>query len=277
MSQHRRMIDLIKSFSGQANVLTIPRVYIDLTGDLEAALVLSQCVYWSDKSSNRHGFYKTAAEWYSELHLTRKKLDRCLKQISRWVKVSVHKANGAPTRHFKVNVQALAESISELLETDISEMSKRDKSEMPILDKSLTETTHKITTTPADAEGGAETTEQRPTTARGRLELVFEKLSGIPHPAQDTSRKKTAAIRWWNPIQELLILTAQDEQATEELMRRAIDNMRGKKLTIAAPQSILAVCISLWSEDSQRITTAADVNFWNSHIKNSRGEVVEIK
>lgn len=111
------VINLIRSISGQANILTIPRVFIDLTGDLKAALFLSQCIYWSSRSSEPGVFYKTYQEWEKELGLGRREIDHCRKVISRWVKTELRHANRAPVLHYIVLFEALAQDLLDLMES----------------------------------------------------------------------------------------------------------------------------------------------------------------
>jgi len=98
-----------------AIVLGIPPAFVDLTGSWESAAFLAQCIYWSDRGGNQYGFYKTAQQWYEEIRLRRHTLERCQKDCARWVTISVHKANGTPTRHYKVNYKQLVEDLNIIL------------------------------------------------------------------------------------------------------------------------------------------------------------------
>ena len=95
----------IKSLVGQANILTIPREFIDYTGDMKSALLLSQIIYWSDKTKRGDGFiYKTYAEWQEETGLNEyaiRKAANCLKSLG-ILETEVHKANGSPTVHYRL-------------------------------------------------------------------------------------------------------------------------------------------------------------------------------
>ncbi|HAD06514.1 MAG TPA: hypothetical protein DCE76_05080, partial [Anaerolineaceae bacterium] len=112
------VINLIRAIAGQANILTIPRVFIDLTGDLRAALFLSQCIYWSSRSSTPGVFYKTYQEWEQELALSRYEIDQCRKRVTRWVKTELRQVNGAPVLHYTVDLPALASDLLALLQPE---------------------------------------------------------------------------------------------------------------------------------------------------------------
>ena len=71
LSNQKKMMNLIKQLTGQGNVLTIQRFYIDYTGNMSTALFLSQLLYWSDKGSDPDGWiYKTHDEWHDEIRLS---------------------------------------------------------------------------------------------------------------------------------------------------------------------------------------------------------------
>src|SRR3990167_8579963 len=72
MNNQQTLIEFIKAVSGQANVLTIPKIYIDIFGSHRAALLLSQSIYWSDRGFSGDGwFHKTYREWKDEIGFSR--------------------------------------------------------------------------------------------------------------------------------------------------------------------------------------------------------------
>ena len=55
---------------------------MDVTGSVTAAIMLSQAMYWSDKTEKDDGwFYKTMAEWQSETKLTRHEQEGARKKL----------------------------------------------------------------------------------------------------------------------------------------------------------------------------------------------------
>ena len=78
----RQVYHLIERFAGQANVLTIPRLFIDWTGDHISALLLSQIIYWSSRTKDADGwFYKSAKDWEDELRISDYQLARATKKL----------------------------------------------------------------------------------------------------------------------------------------------------------------------------------------------------
>ena len=121
---------LIKNLSGQANILTIPRIYIDLVGDIKSALFLSQCVYWSDRSNNVDGwFYKSASEWFDEIHLTYKEIMRITLTLNNYLDTKVSRVNSAPTTHYRVKIDELTNAILTFCENKKMENSPKVSSD----------------------------------------------------------------------------------------------------------------------------------------------------
>ena len=140
VSDRKATYEVIKRVSGQTNILTIPRVYMDITGNIKSALFLSQCVYWADKMGR--AFYKSHKDWENEIGLSRYDIDNARKECKGIVITKLRKANGSPTLHYAVDWKRLYEEI-EKLANGFAENSQMDLLET---DKSLTETTTETTT-----------------------------------------------------------------------------------------------------------------------------------
>lgn len=95
---------LITRLTGQANILTIPRLFIDWTGDHITALFLSQVIYWSSRTDDPEGwFYKSAKEWEEELSISDYQLARGTKKLAEaGLETKLRKIMGAPTQHYRI-------------------------------------------------------------------------------------------------------------------------------------------------------------------------------
>ena len=84
-----------------------------LTGSVTASIVLSQLIYWQDKSRLRDGwFYKTEKELYEETGITPKQQRIALNRLLA-LGVIEKAVKGIPgRRHFKVKVSLLLEYAS---------------------------------------------------------------------------------------------------------------------------------------------------------------------
>lgn len=111
---------MIRQFTGQENILAIPRVFIEFTGDHITALLLNQILYWSDRTTDPDGwFYKTAAEWKDELCISPYQLSRAMKSLKELgIKTKLQKVNGAPCTHYSVDFEVFEKSFSQFLENE---------------------------------------------------------------------------------------------------------------------------------------------------------------
>jgi len=117
-------------------------LYIDITGDILAGLLLSQIVYWNlpSKKSNskRSGEYliKRREDWYEETRLTPRQIDRVIKILTakNIITVKVQKTaiyNGAPVHHIKLNIDKLMELVNKNVENVVESASPQSNPKSP--------------------------------------------------------------------------------------------------------------------------------------------------
>ena len=115
MSNYNDLKALVQKISGQAAVITVLRVYVDICDDLETAAVLSQCVFWSDKGRDGGGwFYKSRDEWRSELGIKRSTLESSVKRLKALGLIETKIKSGhhnAQTTYYRVNMECLTHVI----------------------------------------------------------------------------------------------------------------------------------------------------------------------
>lgn len=118
MTEHitvKQAFSLIAKMTGQANIIAVPRIYIDIfEGDLKAAMMLSQCIYWADKKNGKP-FYKTDVQWERELGLGRYQVQAAKARLVKMglITTFLKKVNGAPTTFYRVNSEAVIRAIEE--------------------------------------------------------------------------------------------------------------------------------------------------------------------
>jgi hypothetical protein len=121
-SNQKQIFAVMKSLTGQENILTIPRKLIDYTGSKDTALFLSQLIYWSDKGSDPDWIYKTIPEWKEEISLSRYALDKARKfLVGKGVlecKVRKIKGSSNTSFHYRIDIEKFVESFMEFLEKD---------------------------------------------------------------------------------------------------------------------------------------------------------------
>ncbi len=89
------------------------RCFAELGGSVNAGLMLSQAVYWSQRTKNGDGwFWKTAEEWQEETYLTRTEQATARKQLKR-LACWQEELRGVPAKLFyRVDFDALDELLS---------------------------------------------------------------------------------------------------------------------------------------------------------------------
>ena len=143
-SNRDHIIAIIKSIAGQTNILAIPRLFVDITGDLTLAAMLSQLIYWSDRTSRADGFvFKSAADWGIEVGASGYAV-RKFKNLP-FIETRIIKANGSPTTHYRVRFDELIDWIGRNQQIDLSNSSEPFDEIDRTLTEITTQTTHKIT------------------------------------------------------------------------------------------------------------------------------------
>tara|TARA_Y100000310_G_scaffold125819_1_gene124553 strand:+ start:3568 stop:4833 length:1266 start_codon:yes stop_codon:yes gene_type:complete len=145
-------------------------VYVDMADDLMAGLLLSQIVYWH--SADRRGqsrlrvkkdehfwIAKARHEWWDEIRLKERQVDRAIGILEQrgLVATSLHKFNGAPTTHIRLDEEVFMEQWLETMgvssSSDNSDLTNplngfasKCRIHLPQTGKSITETTTETTT-----------------------------------------------------------------------------------------------------------------------------------
>ncbi len=122
--------------SGHGPGVFVPFEILQLTGDPATAIILSQMLYWFSKMGRE--FYKSDASWCEELHLSRNVVRRVIHGDKRsengnpslkdfGIEVTVKRANGAPTSHYRINYDRLEAYLNERFSSDpLSAMQTND-------------------------------------------------------------------------------------------------------------------------------------------------------
>ena len=134
------LLETLRRFAGQENSIVIPKPFVQFTGGIEPAMMLSQLLYWSERNGGRGRVYKTDKEWADELSLTKYAVRQARAKLESLgiLKTEIHRANGNPTVHYYLLEDALSEKW--FLWVQKMDFAKSQKRNCEIA-KSLTETT----------------------------------------------------------------------------------------------------------------------------------------
>ncbi|MEK4715369.1 hypothetical protein [Sporosarcina sp. FSL K6-5500] len=139
MDFHTEIRKVLAQLSGHDRIVTIPKTYIEITGNLAESILLNQIVFYSDKSKRKDGFfYKSYKEWEEETCLTERQVRYATKKLKDkgLIETKLLKANGSPTVHYKLHSDKLVKWIM----TNCENGSLQNVSNVPnILSETLTE------------------------------------------------------------------------------------------------------------------------------------------
>ena len=115
------LFKVIAEMNGEGQSFVIPRLYVKLSVGHVEALVLKQLVFWSNKTKRTDGyFYKKSEELQQETEMTRRQIDRVVKKLvdSGLIETQIKKANGAPTRHFKIKQDEIVSRLHQMVQSN---------------------------------------------------------------------------------------------------------------------------------------------------------------
>lgn len=108
--------------------IAFQRCFVTLTGSINAALMLSQAVYWANRCDERGGwFYKTQADWEEETGLTRREQETARKILTK-LEVMEEELRGIPAKlHFRVDSTKLRDALKkvQVRQTSMAESAKQ--------------------------------------------------------------------------------------------------------------------------------------------------------
>jgi hypothetical protein len=128
----QQVIDLIQDTIGDKNATYYPMVFVQLVGSHAAAWLLSQILYWTDRTSDPEGwFYKSFEDWKQEGCLSRAQIERALHGDPRTrksrltlaelgVETKVKRApDGSPTTHYRIDREVFLSKLTTFLQPDL--------------------------------------------------------------------------------------------------------------------------------------------------------------
>ena len=121
---------IIRSLSGRGNTIVFPTIYIKITGEMNAALLLNQIVYWSDRTKRKDGyFYKSYKDWKEETTFTQYQVKRASTKLEDmgFISTKLARANNAPTVHYKANMDDITEAIIRSIHDEETSQSHYEK------------------------------------------------------------------------------------------------------------------------------------------------------
>lgn len=179
------LIELIRLMNEKP--IAFNKHYVFLGCGINGAVMLSQLVYWADKSKDPNGWiYKTGKEWTEETGLTRREQDTARKNLRELGFIDEHK-HGVPCKvHFKVNQKALYSSLINL--------AQKRQTDAPISQTECTEAPNWI--------GGKRQTNTESTTKNTTDTLYTESFCKFWSEVENKEGKKSAATAFKKAVKQ---------------------------------------------------------------------------
>ena len=196
MSKQQEFFEIVKQLGGSGFLLTTPRIFIQITGDMESAHLLSQCLYWSDRSALADGwFWKTSQDWSEELALSDYRVRKAIGRLRELgiLTTDLRKVNGAPTLHFHIEEEVLVALISQVTENenreprelDLSNLAKSNSrpSRNPTIQRLLSENTAETSGRDLPEPNGSGTTATATSSTSKKPKTKRKVDARLQHPA----------------------------------------------------------------------------------------------
>ncbi len=100
------------AMAGQKDAIVVHRAFVDFTGTLEAGMLLGQLLYWTPRAKIPGGWIaKSDHAWQDELCLSRRKVRAARETLEQMgiLETEVHRFDGTPTVHYRLDLDALEE------------------------------------------------------------------------------------------------------------------------------------------------------------------------
>lgn len=171
--------------------IAFQRVFVSLGAGVTGALLLSQAVYWSRRSTLRGGwFYKTREEWEEETGLTRREQEGARKKL-RDLGVLEEKKQGIPCKtYYRINTERLQTCLHKTAQLGGTKPPNRAAQNRPPITEITTETTTDTVNTP-DADAPRVPYQEF-------VSLYHECLPELPRVQLLTEKRKKAIKARWN-------------------------------------------------------------------------------
>lgn len=231
--------------------ISFQRVFVELTGSVTGALLLSQAVYWQQRCKSEDGWWwKTFEDWQEETGLTKNELLGARKACAEYLSF---KAAGIPCRsHWRVNAEAIDNQVRLLEE----QTSTPETGELGIA----------VTGKPA-----SQFAEKRLTTKEETSKETTEALalkSETEQPQKQKSQKREFTDLWCAEFKKkhgwaYKFQHAKDGQAADRLLSTGMD-----------PTDLMCIAKSAWNNpNGWWCKYASTLAGFDSHYNNIRHEL----
>lgn len=121
-----QILSILQAFLGHHSIIAIPAPLIRFAGSIESAAVLSQILYWGDRTKDPEGwFHKSYADWEAEISIPEHRLRKIARRMKEqgYLEIKFRKVAGTPKLHYRINQEVLSEKLIAFLRVEGDESS----------------------------------------------------------------------------------------------------------------------------------------------------------
>lgn len=101
--------EILQEFAIRRKNLSLPKIFVEVFKDYNIALILDSAIYETSKTKQKDGYFiKTYDEWYEDLLLPKRQIDKAIKKLEQINILNVkHSQN-----EYKVDLDMLVEYVT---------------------------------------------------------------------------------------------------------------------------------------------------------------------
>ena len=191
------MLKSLLALTSRDSVIVVHRHLVYFTGSLEAAMMLSQLMYWTERATLADGWIaKSDSEFKDELHLTRYSVRTAREKLEELMLVKTEKRmfSGRMTLHYQLNYQRLVDLWGDYI-NEKGHYAKTDSGidHSPKTDMYLSENGQSITESTTETTINAENEKQKDTNYLDNVASILSGEHQEEYDAKVEARKSSTA------------------------------------------------------------------------------------
>lgn len=227
------------------DTIDFKRIYVDMTGDIVAGLMLSEIVYWHLPSRSGHTKLRVEHdgklwiavrryEWWDRARISPKQADRCLETLRDLgiIETAIYKYDGSPTIHIRLLEDGFMHSFESNLEAPENPFlpesedrsSQKGNNDLSKKGRTLTETTTETTYTSGGLKEDEIGSEESPRDYFDRLERERGEQESKPVDREQYRQRISDSISRWARDNEN---KTQDQVEIENYLAKVPEYYRG--------------------------------------------------
>lgn len=217
---------MLRAMYGRIQVAYIHLPVVEVVGGWPQAIVFSHLAFWYERYERP--VYKSARELGEELHMGERTVERAIAQLRSLgvLMATVKKAGGAPTNHYSVDYERLADLLAE---ADSAKVAESDSAKVA---ESLTEGTNRRESKPSSETSSDAFQKPETSSARQAGDAIPSPNGPKAHPPSSAAppSQLTELLEIWNEHRGKLPALRSLNAKRERLLKRLVRESEAAKL-----------------------------------------------